>query len=215
MNSMVPPPKNSILMVAIAMQLPPNKEWESFTYREPSLLKPDHKPRDPATVPFPFSDHKLVKPVLEATLERKSTMLKRRTTSYYVLSAAGFLLEYKDNDPITNPDPTLCLKLSECELGNSPSRSGKAGFTLRGKDAGKSFGGRTHEYIFRTDSMEQATQWWTKLEKFVGGARPSGAANVTDSEGEDSPASEKQTSPVASPGKSPHAQTAPQTTSTP
>ena len=154
------------------MRVPPGKEWEAFTNREPSLLKPDHKPRDPATVAFPFSEHKLVKPVLEATLARKSTMLKRRTTSYYVLSAAGFLLEYKDRDPITHPDPTLCLKLADCDIGNSPARSGKAEFTLRGKDAGKSFGGRTHEYNFQADSMEQATQWWTKLERFVGRATP-------------------------------------------
>src|SRR5437762_14327878 len=76
-----PSPNNSTLTVAIAMRVPPNKEWEAFTHREPSLLKPDHKPRDPATVAFPFSDHKLVKPVLYATLERKSTLLKRRTTA--------------------------------------------------------------------------------------------------------------------------------------
>src|SRR5271169_1911751 len=111
------------------MQVPPSREWESFTNREPSLLKPDHKPRDPAKVTFPFSDHKLTKPIIEATLARKSTMLKRRTTSYYVLSPSGFLLEYKDHDPITNPEPTLSLKLSDCDLGHPPSRSGKPGFT--------------------------------------------------------------------------------------
>src|SRR5271169_1502003 len=98
-------------MVAIAMQVPPEKEWENFSNREPSLLKPDYKPLDPARVSFPFSDHKLTKPVIEATLERKSRMLKRRITSFYVLSATGFLLEYKDYDPITHPEPTLSLKL--------------------------------------------------------------------------------------------------------
>lgn len=199
-------------MVAIAMRVPPGKEWEAFAYREPALLKPDHKPRDPATVPFPFSDHKLVKPVLEATLARKSTILKRRTSSYYVLSAAGFLLEYKDRDPITTPEPTLCLKLAECELGNSPARSGKAEFTLRGKDAGKSFGGRTHVYSFQTDNLEQATQWWAKLEQFAGGAPSAGAGNVTDSEEEESPVSEKQQgSPVVAPAPTAYAQTAPET----
>ena len=190
-------------MVAIAMQIPPEKEWENFNNREPSLLKPDHKPLDPARVSFPFSDHELTKPLIEATLARKSTMLKRRTISFYVLSAAGFLLEYKDHDPITNPEPTLCLKLSDCELGNSPARSGKAGFTITGKDAGKYFGG-THEYIFRTDGMEQATQWWTKLERFVGSApRPdnAAAAAATDSEVEDSPVSPKQFDGAAVPGQ--------------
>ena len=198
------------------MRVPPGKEWEAFAYREPSLLKPGHRPRDPATVPFPFSDHKLVKPVLEATLARKSTMLKRRNTFYYVLSAAGFLLEYKDRDPITNPDPTLCLKLADCELGNSPARSGKAEFIIRGKDAGKSFGGRTHEYNFQTDSVEQGIQWWTKLEQFVGGAPPPAVSgSVTDSEGEESPVSEKQQrSPVAAPEYTAYVHTAPQTATT-
>ena len=204
------------MVIAIAMQIPPGKEWEAFAYREPSLLKPDHKPRNPATVPFPFSDHKLVKPVLEATLGRKSTMLKRRISSYYVLTAAGFLLEYKDSDPIMHPDPTLSLKLSDCELGNPPSRSGKAGFTVRGKDAGKSFGGRTHEYTFRADNMEQATQWWNKIEQFVGGA-PVAVGNISDSEGEEASAvstSSKQHSPpssAAAPGPSATVHATPQT----
>src|SRR5271170_4712896 len=151
------------------MAVPLDREWASFTDREPSLLKPDHKPRDPANVVFPFSDHPLTKPVLQATLARKSTLLKRRQTAYYVLTGSGFLLEYKDSDHILYPDPTMALKLSDCELGNAPSRSGKAGFTLRGKDTGKSLG-RTHEYVFRTDSMEQAGLWWSKVEKYVGSA---------------------------------------------
>ena len=194
------------MRLAIAMQIPPDREWENFMNREPSLLKPDYKPRDPAAVQFPFSDHKLTKPVLEATLERKSTMLKRRTTSYYVLSPSGFLLEYKDQDPVTNPDPTLSLKLSDCELGNPPPKSGKAGFTIKGKDTGRAFGGRTHDYIFRTDSMGQAEQWWSAIEKYVGSApRPGNGtadAEMTDSEGEDSPVSAKQfNAPAPAPGQ--------------
>lgn len=177
------------------MAVPIDREWTSFTEREPSLLKPDHKPRDPANVVFPFSDHALTKPVLDATLARKSTMLKRRQTAYYVLTGSGFLLEYKDADHILHPDPTLALKLCDCELGNSPSRSGKAGFTLRGKDSGKSIG-RTHEYVFRTDSMEQASLWWSKLERFVG------AAGVGEDAEEESPISPSSTtSKEALPGQ--------------
>ena len=207
------------------MQIPPDREWTAFTMREPSLLKPDHKPRDPETATFPFDDHALTKPVIEGNLARKSNILKyppnplpcnplpttpvpcllatslllaacllrgikltprRRQSAYYVLTPSGFLLEYKDPSPISHPDPTLSIKLRDSELGNPPSRSGKAGFTIRGKDAGKSFGGMNHEYIFRTDSMQQATLWWTKLEKFMGNA-PRGedtAAQLTESEDE-------------------------------
>jgi len=113
---------------------------------------------------------------------------RRRQSAYYVLTPSGFLLEYKDPSPISHPDPTLSIKLRDSELGNPPSRSGKAGFTIRGKDAGKSFGGMNHEYIFRTDNMQQATQWWTKLEKFMGNAprgEDTAAAEVTESEGEE------------------------------
>jgi hypothetical protein len=75
----------------------------------------------------------------------------------------------------------MALKLSDCELGNAPSRSGKAGFTLRGKDSGKSLG-RTHEYAFRTDSMDQAALWWSKMEKYVGSAGGTDGAEGTDEE---------------------------------
>lgn len=188
------------------MRVPPAREWEAFLKREPSLLEANHQPRDPATVPFPFCDHSMVRPVLEGTLARKSTMLKRRQTAYYVLSAAGFLLEYKDHDPILNPEPALSLKLADCDLGNSPPRSGTAGFTIRGKDAGKSIGGRTHEYVFRTDSMEQATQWWTKLERYMGRAprNDAPAAGPTNdlSEGDESSVA-GQSSPPASPRQVP------------
>jgi hypothetical protein len=194
--------------------VPPEKEWLAFQNREQSLLKPDHKPRDPATAEFPFSNHRLTKPLLEGTLARKTTMLKRRSTAYYVLTPTGFLLEYKDHDPVLHPEPVLSLKLADCELGNAPARSGKAGFTIRGKDAGKSFGGMSHEYIFRTDSMEQATRWWTGCEKFVGGAsRNDKAGALTDSDGEaESPLRTKtQENVTAAPGQTAATRTATQT----
>jgi len=213
---------HSVLMLAVAMGIPAQKEWDAFQAREPTLLKPDHKPHDPATASFPFSDHPFCKPLLEARLDRKSTLLKRRTSAYYVLTAAGFLFEYKDHDPVLHPDATLSLKLADCELGNPPARSGKPGFTLRGKDAGKSMG-MTHEYIFRTDSEQVATQWWEKLEKFVGNA-PRGAAAaagpITESEGEEekSPVSPTvagagttASAGVAAPGQTATAHTARQT----
>src|SRR5271170_3890106 len=190
------------------MAVPLDREWASFTDREPSLLKPDHKPRDPATVTFPFSDHPLTKPLLESHLARKSNLLKRRSTAYYVLTPTGFLLEYKDADHILYPDPTVALKLSDCVLGNAPSRSGKAGFTLRGKDSGKSLG-RTHEWVFVTDSMEQATLWWGKVEKFVGMA---GGADVEVGSDEESPVSP---SSVTSKEAVPAGQTAGPTTAGP
>jgi len=122
-------------------------------------------------------------------------MLKRRTTAYYVLTGSGFLLEYKDADPILHPDPTVALKLSDCDLGNAPSKSGKAGFTLRGKDSGKSLG-RTHEWAFRTDSMEQAGIWWSKLEKF-GGMAGGGEEGTDEEESPVSPSSVRSKEGVA------------------
>lgn len=185
------------------MQVPPEIEWENFKRREPSLLKPDYKPLDPKNASFPDSDHKLTKPLFEGPLSRKSTILNRRTTSFYVLSRAGFLLEYPYRDPATNPEPTLCLKICDCELGNSPERSGEAEFTIRGKDDGKYFGAVTHEYVFSSDGIEQATQWWANLERFVGLARRSPNADAVTSytaEG-DSSVSAKQYDSVAVPGR--------------
>jgi hypothetical protein len=171
------------------MGVPAEKEWKYFSSRESSLLKPDYKPRDPLAVEFPFSDHPSTKPVLEARLDRKSTVLKRRQPAYYVLTPSGYLHEYKESDPVANPDPTLSLKLADCDLGNPPAKSGKAGFTIKGKDAGKSFGGMTHEYAFRTDSMEEATKWWEKVHHFIGGVSPVSpiAGEETDEESPVSP----------------------------
>jgi hypothetical protein len=56
-------------------------------------------------------------------------MLKRHQSAYYVLTPSGFLLEYQDEDLVLHQDPTLSLKLADCDLGNSPSKSGKAEFT--------------------------------------------------------------------------------------
>ena len=128
------------------MLVPPDTEWENFKHRESSLLKPDHKPLDPKNASYPGSDHELPKPLIEGPLSRNSTLFNRRTTSFYVLSPALFLLEYPDRDPATNPQPTLCLTICARESGISPERSGEAGFTIRGKDDGKYFGGMTHEY---------------------------------------------------------------------
>ena len=116
-------------------------------------------------------------------------MLKRRHTATYVLTRSGFLLEYKDNDPIANPEPSLALKLADCLLGPSPAKSKKAGFNIKGKDSGKMVG-RTHEYAFRTDSMSVAEQWWAAIEKVCG---PGGDHTAFASE---SPESE---SPLTSP----------------
>ena len=171
MKAAVSPPWCVADEIAIAMQIPPEREWENFKNREPSLVTADHKPLDPKDASFPGSDHALTKPVIEGHLSRKSTRLGRRTTAYYVLSPAGFLLEYPDKDPATNPEPTLCLKLADCELGNSPEQagiSGEAGFTIRGKADKKFLPGMTHDYIFSADGMGKATQWWANLDKFVG-----------------------------------------------
>ena len=204
MKATVSPPWCVADGVAIAMQVPPEKEWENFKNREPSLLTADHKPLDPKDASFPGSDHALTKPVIEGHLSRKSTRLGRRTTAYYVLSPAGFLLEYPDKDPATNPEPTLCLKLADCELGNSPEQAGiggeAVGFMIRGKADKKYLPGMTHDYVFRADGMGKATQWWANLEKFVGmGRRSDSADDGTSSAGE----GESLVSPiegVASPG---------------
>jgi len=198
-----------IRIPAIAIRVPPEREWENFARREPALLNPDGKPRDPSQVPFPFDNHPLVKPVLEATLDRKSTMLKRRHTATYVLTRSGFLLEYKDNDPIANPEPSLALKLADCLLGPSPAKSKKAGFNIKGKDSGKMVG-RTHEYAFRTDSMSVAEQWWAAIEKICG-AGGDHTAFTGESPGSESP----MTSPVSPSATKTTSATSPTTAASP
>jgi hypothetical protein len=179
--------------VGIATGVPPQKEWKYFESREPSLLKSDQKPRDPSNVQFPFSDHATTKPVLADTLNRKSTMLKRTQSAYYVLTPSGYLHEYKDSDPVANPEAGLSLRLADCELSESPTATGKIGFSIKGKDAGKKFGGMTHEYPFRFDSLEKATKWYEGISRFVAG----GAGMAVSGAGLESSAAKTRTEPLA------------------
>jgi len=152
-------------IAAIAIAVPAEKEWEAFQAREPTLLPQDHKPSDPLTATFPFHDHPTTRPILEARLDRKSTMLKQRKAADYVLTPSGFLHEFKDNDPIMNPEPTMSLKLADCTLGPRGDK-GPPGFTIRGKDAGKSRPTRVHEWTFLTDNTNVAIQWWDSISKY-------------------------------------------------
>jgi len=163
------PPLFEETNTGIATSVPPEKEWKYFESREPSLLKSDQKPRDPATVEFPFSNHATTQPILEDNLDRKSTLLKRTQSAYYVLTPSGFLHEYKDSNPIENPEPSLSLKLADCELSDLHSKTGKNGFSIKGKDAGKKFGGMTHDYPFRFDSLDKANKWYKGISQFVAG----------------------------------------------
>jgi hypothetical protein len=61
-------------------------------------------------------------------------------------------------------------------------RGDGTGFTLKGKDAGKSFGGRTHEYSFSADNHATANEWWDGIAPFTSNAAIASPVAADDSE---------------------------------
>jgi hypothetical protein len=59
----------------------------------------------------------------------------------------------------------MSLKLADCTLGPRGDK-GPPGFTIRGKDAGKSRPTRVHEWTFLTDNTDVAIQWWDSISKY-------------------------------------------------
>jgi len=147
---------------SIATKVSSDRDWQFMSTREPAILPSDYKPRDPTQVTFPFSEHELSKPLFEGPLNRKSTRLRRIIPAYYVLTPSGFFLEYKGPGAELFPEPSLSLKLADCELRKcAPSDPPK--FIIHGKDPSKSFGGRTHNYVFRCDGTDQIEEWLKML----------------------------------------------------
>lgn len=147
-----------------AQKIPPDYEWVNFVMRNDAvLIDPDAPPRAFEHITFPNQDHRATKPLIEGSLERKSrAVIKGYSTGYYVVSPAGFLHEFKDdNDFHKDPTPELSLYLPDCVIGAIDGVK----FNVKGKDVssgkvGNAFHTNT-ELAFKAHTPSDAEKWWT------------------------------------------------------
>jgi hypothetical protein len=91
-------------------------------------------------------------------------MLKGYSTSYYVVTPARYLHEFKDNDDFRNdPSPELSLYLPDCVVGGVDGNK----FTIKGKDvSGGKVGNAFHttsEFNFKAHTPSDAEKWWNVI----------------------------------------------------
>jgi hypothetical protein len=153
-------------MLASAQKIPPDFEWVNFiTKNDEVLINPDAPPRTLSNITFPNMDHRATKPLIEGSLERKSrAMLKGYSSGYYVVTAARYLHEFKDDDDFRrDPAPELSLYLPDCVIGAIDGVK----FSVKGKDVSSGKVGNafhtTTELSFKAHTSNDAEKWWTVI----------------------------------------------------
>ncbi|KAF9246046.1 hypothetical protein DTO027I6_4146 [Penicillium roqueforti] len=155
-----------------AQRIPPDFEWMNFCVRNDAILvNPDSPPRSFSSITFPNMEHRSTQPLIEGSLERRSrALIKGYSTGYYVVTPAGYLHEFKDNDDFRrDPSPELSLYLPECVIGSIDGIK----FNVKGKDVssgkiGNAFHTNT-ELSFKAHTPNDAEKWWTVIKEATRG----------------------------------------------
>ncbi|EAS35892.3 PH domain-containing protein [Coccidioides immitis RS] len=165
-------------MVSTGQQIPTDFEWANFFEKnDASLINPNTPPRSMSNITFPNQEHRSTKPLVEGTIQRKSrAVMKGYSDGYYVVTPAGFLHGFKDNDDLRHdPQPDISLYLPDCTIGNFDGLK----FSVKGKDvSGGKVGNAFHmtsELHFKTHSKNQIDEWASALSSFVGSSSAGGS----------------------------------------
>src|SRR5947209_5526771 len=151
-------------MASTAQKVPLDFEWARFVKRNENLLiNPSPPPRSMSNITFPNQGHRATKPLIEGSLERKSRALGKLggySASYYAVTPASYLHEFKDDDDFReDPSPKVSLYLPDCTVGALDG----AKFTVKGKDvSGGKLGSKlatTSEFAFKVHTQGDAAQW--------------------------------------------------------
>ncbi|KAI9367517.1 hypothetical protein BJX61DRAFT_298513 [Aspergillus egyptiacus] len=151
-------------------RIPPEFEWVNFiTRNDATLVDPDAPPRSLSNITFPNQDHRATEPLIQGTIQRKSRVLvKGFTSSFYVVTAARYLHEFKDNDDLRrDPEPELSLYIPDCTIVSVDEV--KHTFTIKGKDVSSNVVGnafhRETEFVFKANSANEAKEWVNVLKE--------------------------------------------------
>jgi hypothetical protein len=140
-------------------------EWTQFSQgRAGEVLIPDNAPRRQLNgVSFHNQDHKSTQPAMQGILQRKGKLMKSYTSSFYVLTQARYLHQFKSQDFLQDPTPEMSLYLPECTIGHpSPRDSPKFKFIISGKDASKTISPKL-SYTFKTNTYDEMMSWHEAL----------------------------------------------------
>ena len=176
-------------MAATAGNIPLEFEWANFATRNQNVLvNPNAPTRTMSDVTFPNEGHRSTKPLIEGTLERKSRgmgALKGFDSGFYIITPAGFMHQYKDNENFAkDPTPDKSLYLPDSIVGALDGTK----FTIKGKDSsGGKIGQKmsiTSDFQFKAHTSSDAGQWHALIASFAnsGGSVPTSpvaSRNVT------------------------------------
>lgn len=147
-------------------------EWRGFVERNQGvLIDPHAPPRNLESVNFANKNHPSTHPITAGSLERKSGVLSKWSSGFYVLTPAKFVHQFDSEDNIAkDPSPDLSLYLPDCTIG---AVNGNL-FTVKGKDISGAMSklNQTKEYEFRASSSGEAETWWGNI-KAMSGTMPS------------------------------------------
>lgn len=181
-------------VLGTAQRIPPDFEWINFCVsNDAKLVNPDSPPREFAHISFPNQDHRSTQAVLEGTLERRSrAVLKGFSSGYYVITPAGYLHEFKDDDDFRkDPSPELSLYLPDCTIGTIEG----AKFSVKGRDVSNGKVGNafhaTTELNFKASTPSNAEKWYSVIKESTRSASVSTGAAAA------APAASTVTSPVS------------------
>jgi len=178
-------------IASASQNIPVDSEWNGFVQRNRNVLvNPNVPPRSMDHISFPNQGHRTTKPHIEGTLERKPRgvgALKGYSSGYYVVTRAGFLHKYKDNDNYRkDPTPEASLYLPDCSVGALDGTK----FAIKGKDlSGGKVGQRlaiSSEFNFRALTPADAQKWHSVIVSQAGASASSSSVPATSESPTDS-----------------------------
>ncbi len=145
-----------------------DREWNSFVESGVSsrlLVDPATPLRRLENIPYSGRSHTATNSICDGFLEKKSKYLKHYTSSFYILTPASYLHEFKSNDLRLDIQPTFTLYLPDCELGEmSREHDSSQKFIVRGTQSGGIH--TSHNWIFRARNREDMIKWYNRIEPF-------------------------------------------------
>ncbi len=178
-------------IVQVSQSINPTFEWNGFVKRNNNILIDPHGPqRSLDNVSFANQHHKSTKALIQGKLERKTGLLKKYDSAFYVLTASKFLHQFNSEDMLAKePSPELSLYIPDCTIGGC---NGNA-FNIKGKDLSSRLS-TSKEFEFKASSDREAEQWWNVLRQGAGHVRGMSGAGEFGSQGSNSPTSSRNVS---------------------
>jgi len=157
-------------MVGVGQRIPSDFEWRGFLKRNDGILiDPEAPDRNVESISFPNQGHMSTIPLISGSLDRRSKVLRRYETNYFVVTISKYLHEFKTDDDFgKDPSPETSLYLPDCTVGAVDGVK----FAIKGKDVSKGkLGvnvGMSHEYHFKAHTAADAYKWWEIIRQACG-----------------------------------------------